>query len=79
MVLFGTGQYIQTTDVASTATQSLYGIRDNGAVVADRTDLVQQTVTEVQAAGGYHLSCGLEQCRRLHHQVRLVPGPAHCR
>ena len=36
MVLFGTGQYIQTTDVASTAQQSLYGVRDNGAVVADR-------------------------------------------
>jgi type IV pilus assembly protein PilY1 len=34
MVLFGTGQYIQTTDVANTAVQSLYGIRDNGAVVA---------------------------------------------
>jgi type IV pilus assembly protein PilY1 len=51
MLLFGTGQYIQTTDVAATAVQSLYGIRENGAVVASRAALVQQFVTETVAAG----------------------------
>jgi type IV pilus assembly protein PilY1 len=33
--------------------QSLYGIRDNGAVVNNRSNLIQQTVTEVQASGGF--------------------------
>lgn len=51
MVLFGTGQYIQTADVASTSVQSLYGVRDNGAAVAGRADLQQQTVTEVATVG----------------------------
>jgi type IV pilus assembly protein PilY1 len=51
MVLFGTGQYIQTADVASTSVQSLYGVRDNGAAVAGRANLQQQTVTEVAAVG----------------------------
>lgn len=52
MVLFGTGKYIETTDVLSTAEQSVYGIRDNGAVVANRGVLAQQSIIEVQVAGG---------------------------
>ena len=52
MVLFGTGQYLESTDVTSTTTQSLYGIRDNGAVVANRTVLVQQTIIDVATVGG---------------------------
>lgn len=52
MVLFGTGQYLQTADVNATAVQSLYGIRDNGAVVSARSALVQQTVTDTATEGG---------------------------
>ncbi|MEO8308869.1 MAG: PilC/PilY family type IV pilus protein [Pseudomonadota bacterium] len=54
MVLFGTGRYIQSVDVADASTQSLYGIHDDGAVVSGgRADLVQQTITETHATGGY--------------------------
>jgi type IV pilus assembly protein PilY1 len=52
MVLFGTGKYVETTDVTNSATQSLYGIRDNGAVVASRSDLVAQTVLETATVDG---------------------------
>jgi type IV pilus assembly protein PilY1 len=52
MVLFGTGQYIQSADVASVSVQSLYGVRDSGAAVAGRANLVEQTVTEVADIGG---------------------------
>ncbi len=54
MVLFGTGQYIQAADVPDTSTQSLYGIHDDGAPVSGgRSSLVQQSVTEIQATGGF--------------------------
>lgn len=44
LVLFGTGKYLETTDVASVSTQSIYGIWDTGVAVAAGT-LVGQTVT----------------------------------
>jgi len=49
LVTFGTGSYIDTNDNASTATQSFYGIRDNGVAVT-KASLVQQNV--VGTAGG---------------------------
>ncbi len=52
MILFGTGQYIQTSDVSSTQVQSLYGVRDFGAVVAGRASLQVQLVTDTEIAGG---------------------------
>lgn len=52
MVLFGTGQYIEAADVTSSSTQSLYGIRDNGAVVANRTVLTEQTVIDTASVLG---------------------------
>jgi type IV pilus assembly protein PilY1 len=52
MVLFGTGQYLQSVDVASVSVQSMYGVRDSGAAVAGRANLVEQTVTEVADIGG---------------------------
>ena len=39
MVLFGTGKYIETTDVANTDVQSFYGLRDIGTQVAGRASL----------------------------------------
>ncbi|MCP5327205.1 MAG: PilC/PilY family type IV pilus protein [Steroidobacteraceae bacterium] len=53
IVLFGTGRYIEAADVSATATQSLYGIRDNGSAVSNRTTLVQQTVIDTQTASGH--------------------------
>ncbi len=52
IVLFGTGRYIETTDVSTTSVQSLYGIRDSGTVIAGRADLVQQTVIDTETVGG---------------------------
>jgi len=45
MVMFGTGQFITTADVTSTATQSVYGVWDRGDSELNRSDLVEQTVT----------------------------------
>ena len=47
MVLFGTGKYLETTDTATTGTQTYYGVWDNGkndASNTDRTKLLQQKV-----------------------------------
>ncbi|MFC1602160.1 pilus assembly protein [Pseudomonadota bacterium] len=46
MVFFGTGQYINSEDIDNTATQSFYGIWDNGTTVTNgRSDLVQQSIS----------------------------------
>jgi len=46
MVYFGTGQYLQNTDVFNTNVQTFYGIRDNGAAIltTDRSELQVQTI-----------------------------------
>lgn len=44
MVLFGTGKYMETTDNASTSTQSFYGIWDNGSAVGGRSDLDEKLI-----------------------------------
>ena len=45
MVYFGTGKYLETSDVTSTPQNSFYGIWDKGATVTG--DLVAQTLTEI--------------------------------
>ncbi|HWX00165.1 pilus assembly protein [Collimonas sp.] len=53
MVMIGTGKYIETTDKANTDTQSVYGIWDKaGAATATRSQLVQQTLTNVLSSTG---------------------------
>ena len=52
MVLFGTGLYVQASDVATTGAQTMYGVRDNGAAVAGRALLQEQQVVEVVTEGG---------------------------
>ena len=52
MIMFGTGQYLSTTDNTSTAQQSFYGVWDAGQGGKDRTDLVAQTLTDSTAASG---------------------------
>ncbi|MTW12824.1 hypothetical protein GM658_19640 [Pseudoduganella eburnea] len=46
-VFFGTGRYLGSGDLSSTAAQTLYGIKDTGSNTVDdpATQLVQQTVT----------------------------------
>lgn len=43
MVLFGTGKYLEESDVTTTATQSFYGVFD-GTAGLDRSDLVGRTL-----------------------------------
>lgn len=44
MVLFGTGKYLELTDNTSTATQTIYGIRDIGSGTVSATALQLQTL-----------------------------------
>jgi type IV pilus assembly protein PilY1 len=45
LVIFGTGQYLTSSDVTSTTGQSFYGVWDSGNDSLDITDLVQQTIS----------------------------------
>jgi type IV pilus assembly protein PilY1 len=44
MVLFGTGKYLETSDLTNTLVQTFYGIQDTGVAVAGRNELVQQVL-----------------------------------
>lgn len=44
LLVFGTGQYFTTTDTASTAGQTFYGIIDKGATISGLSNLQQQSV-----------------------------------
>jgi type IV pilus assembly protein PilY1 len=55
MVLFGTGQYITSTDPSSTQVQSFYAIWDNGAGLATRSQLQVQTIQAETSEFGYTL------------------------
>jgi type IV pilus assembly protein PilY1 len=48
LVTFGTGKYIETTDneIIGADTQSFFGIWDDGNNAFDRSDLLEQTITE---------------------------------
>jgi len=46
LVFFGTGQYLQVDDLSNTDTQSFYGVWDDGNDSLDRTNLVEQTISE---------------------------------
>jgi type IV pilus assembly protein PilY1 len=43
-LFFGSGRYITSTDVTNTATQSWYGLIDNGAVISGRAVLKQRSI-----------------------------------
>lgn len=52
IVVFGTGKYLGAADAATSgATQSVYGIRDNGVAVSGVTTLVQQTLSQQAGTG----------------------------
>jgi type IV pilus assembly protein PilY1 len=48
VVLFGTGKYLELADKQSTPqrTQTFYGIIDRGSAVANRSGLIQQSITQ---------------------------------
>ncbi|MCW8917796.1 MAG: PilC/PilY family type IV pilus protein [Gammaproteobacteria bacterium] len=55
MVYFGTGRYLQSSDLNNTERQSFYGIIDRDAPVAGRTNLLQQSITYQGVQLGYEL------------------------
>ncbi|MFJ2987966.1 pilus assembly protein [Collimonas sp. NPDC087041] len=57
LVIFGTGKYFESADLANTNTQSLYGIWDNppAGAVTGRSQLQVQTLTNVYSAAGKSL------------------------
>ena len=52
MVYFGTGRYLQTSDLSDTSTQSFYGILDTGSNFTGRGSLGAQTVDFQGAVNG---------------------------
>jgi len=60
MVGFGTGKYIELSDISTTDTQTFYGIWDDNATVSNRTSLVEQTVLQVltSLADDYRITSG---------------------
>ncbi|NIA27698.1 MAG: hypothetical protein GWP02_06545 [Desulfobulbaceae bacterium] len=52
LVIFGTGQYLATSDISSTNLQTMYGIWDSGNKAITRSDLVEQTITLGSSGGG---------------------------
>ncbi len=45
LVFFGTGKYLEQSDLTTTSTQSFYGVWDDGTSNLDRSKLVQQTLS----------------------------------
>ena len=52
LVIFGTGQYLTTSDITSTNLQSMYGVWDSGDMELGRVDLVEQVITLGASTGG---------------------------
>ncbi len=48
MVYFGTGKYLETTDVTDTSTQAFYGIWDKGMVNLDSNNLIERVLEAEQ-------------------------------
>lgn len=47
-VLFGTGQFLNETDLGNTSAQSFYAVRDQSVSLLGRGDLAQRNLTEVK-------------------------------
>ena len=52
MVYFGTGKYLEISDISTTTTNTFYGIWDNSGATVASASLVQQQVTGTTAAAG---------------------------
>ena len=51
LITFGTGRYVDTSDVSTTGAQAFYGIRDIGSAVGGISSLVRQSVVSSSATG----------------------------
>jgi type IV pilus assembly protein PilY1 len=51
-VFFGTGRYLSSTDLTDRQVQTWYGIKDNSASAADRSDLVQRDIVAESTING---------------------------
>ena len=52
LVIFGTGQYLTTSDISTTNVQTMYGVWDAGDPSIGRSDLIEQVATLGSSAGG---------------------------
>jgi len=52
LVIFGTGQYLVTSDITNTSLQTMYGVWDSGDKELGRGDLVEQLITLGANPGG---------------------------
>lgn len=50
-IFFGTGRFFVSGDQTSTATQSIYGVKDSGSYPVDKGDLLDVTDAEVETDG----------------------------
>ena len=50
-VFFGTGRYLSTADLSTTATQTWYGLNDTGSTIASRSDLAQRLILQESSTG----------------------------
>jgi len=55
LVLFGTGQYLTTGDIANTTTQTFYGVWNNGTGAVTRNSLVTQTLSNSATSPDFRL------------------------
>lgn len=51
LVVFGTGRYIDPSDISTTGAQTFYGIRDQAAAVSGLSTLVRQSVVATAVGG----------------------------
>jgi type IV pilus assembly protein PilY1 len=57
LVFFGTGQYLNTSDVSNSSVQTFYGVWDNGTPSLTPADLIEQTfITDVFNNAGVDVS-----------------------
>jgi len=52
LVMFGTGQFLANGDLATTATQSVYGVWDRASSGLDKSNLVMQTISSGLSKSG---------------------------
>jgi type IV pilus assembly protein PilY1 len=65
MILFGTGKYLESSDTTSSASQSYFGVWDDGANTAanmDRSTLLQQLVVSAVDVGGFSYRLTTDYC-----------------
>ena len=51
MIYFGTGKFLESTDISDTSDHTFYGVWDKGSDELDRGDLQEQTVSSLTAGG----------------------------